>query len=435
MFVRPIAIALALLWVALLGACEKPTHENIDKWKTTEHGPQKLADALANDGLDPDLAAHAGVNLIKLGRDVGVKDELGRMQPARRDAVVAKMAAREWDAARVDGEMSLPNADQVQAKDALVMLRKLDAAAHAQIDVYLIDWFCVASYERRAETGNALGAPVIRMVGPAAGKKLMAVVDGVLTAPAKGNAHPRVSDELLIGLAASGNPDGVKYLVDLAKMKTADPTLQMRALEALYKAYVDPDGEFDVQAPDALVANLASFTAIARDPNAGDAAAYAIKLIRTIGPPACIAPLVALVSFPHPNPNFKLTTSDSALKCGGIPAIKDVVHALPDASYSHDELVGAVIADLGNMKPQDKVIAVLRELLAEKGRIPRWVAIEGLAALKSTADAPAIAAVSSSEKLLGYQGDQSGIDPKERKPDPTLGQRAKELAAALGGPK
>ncbi len=429
MFVRLIAIAF------LLAACEKPTHENIDKWKGTEHGPKKLADALVNDGLDPDLAAHAGVNLIKLGRDADVKDELGRMQPARRDAVVAKMAAREWDAARVDSDMSLPNSEQVQAKDALVMLRKLDAASHAQIDVYLIDWFCVASYERRAETGNALGAPVIRMVGPAAGKKLMAVVDGVLTAPAKGNAHPRVGDELLVGLAASGNPDGVKYLVDLAKMKTTDPTLPMRALEALYKAYVDPNGEFDVQAPDALAANLAAFTAIARDPEAGDAAAYAIKLIRTIGPPRCIAPLVGIVGYPHPNPMFKLTTADSALKCGGIPAIKDVVHALPDASYSHDELVGAVIADLGNMKPADKVIAVLRELLAEKGRIPRWVAIEGLAALKSTADAPAIAAVSSSDKLLGYWGDQSGVAAKDRKPDPTLGQRAKELAAALAGAK
>jgi hypothetical protein len=432
MFVRLISIALLF---AAFAACEKPTHENIDKWKGTEHGPKKLADALANEGLDPDLAGHAGVNLLKLGRDAEVKDELGRMQPARRDAVVAKMAAREWDAARVENEMSLPNPDQVQAKDALVMLRKLDAASHAQIDVYLIDWFCVASYERRAETGNALGAPVIRMIGPPAGKKLMAVVDGVLTAPAKGNVHPRVGDELLVGVAASGNPDGVKYLVDLAKMKTTDQTLGMRALEALYKAYVDPNGEFDVQAPDALAANLAAFTAIARDPNAGDAAAYAIKLIRTIGPPACIAPLVGLVSFPHPNPNFKLTTSDSALKCGGIPAIKDVVHALPDASYSHDELVGAVIADLGNMKPQDKVIAVLRELLAEKGRIPRWVAIEGLAALKSTADAPAIAAVSSSEKLVGYWGDQSGVAAKDRKPDPTLGQRAKELAATLGGPK
>ncbi len=120
---------------------------------------------------------------------------------ARRDAVVAKMAAREWDVARVDSDICRCRTGGVQAKDALVMLRKLDAASHAQIDVYLIDWFCVTSYERRAETGNALGAPVIRMVGPAAGKKLMAVVDGVLTAPAKGNAHPRVGDELLVGLS------------------------------------------------------------------------------------------------------------------------------------------------------------------------------------------------------------------------------------------
>ena len=37
------------------------------------------------------------------------------------------------------------------------------------------------------------------------------------------------------------------------------------------------------------------------------------------------------------------------------------------------------------------------------------------------------------DKLVGYWGDQSGKVPAERKTDPTLGQRAKELAAKLEG--
>ena len=54
--------------------------------------------------------------------------------------------------------------------------------------------------------------------------------------------------------------------------------------------------------------------------------------------------------------------------------------------------------------------------------------IEALAAMKSTDDAPAIAALGTSrERLVGYWGEEQGRD------DPTLGQRAKELAASLGG--
>lgn len=431
MLARVIAIAFV---VGTFGACDKPTHEHIDTWTHTEHGKAKLVDAFEDDHLDPDLAGHAGANLLRMGDTADVTSGLGRMQPARREAVVAKIASRMWDAARVDGDMTVPHTDQIQAKDSLVMLRKqADEATRAQIDAYLTDWYCVRSYERRAEMGAVLGPTVVRMIGPPAGKKLEPIVDAIITAPAigpNGTKYERVGNELLLALAASGSPEAAKYLVDLAKMKTPDKTLAERALEALYKAYVDPEGLFDVQSPGALVPNLPGLVAIARDPAAGDAAAYAMKLIRTIGPPTCIDPLVQLVGYPHPNPNFKLVAADSALKCGGIPAIDPVVHALPDVAYSRDDLFGAV-ASITKMTPPAKVEEVLRGLLADKGRIPRWVAIEVLAAMKSTAAAPAIAAISSSEKLTGFWGNQSGVDPKDRKPDPTLGQRAKELAATL----
>jgi len=428
MSVRVIAIALVALFAA---ACEKPSHENIDKWTHTERGKSKLVSAFENESLDPDLSAHAGANLMRMGDDADVKASFGKMTPARRAALVGKLAARMWDVARIDGDMALPRVEQVQAKDALVALRKqADDTTKAQIDTYLIDWYCVRSYERRAETGAVLGATVIRMVGAPAAKKLMPIVNSIITAPAEGAKHERVGDQLLVALAVSGSPDAVKYLVDLARMKSPDQTLATRSLEALYKAYVDPESQFDVQVPDALVANIAGLEAIARDPDAGDGEAYAIKLIRTVGPPTCIAPLVELIGYPHPNANLKLVAADSALKCGGVAAIKDVVHALPDTNYARDQLFGAVAA-ITQMTPPAKAETELRELLAERGRIPRWVAIEVLTAMKSSADAPAIAAVSSSERLTGFWGDQSGVDPKDRKAEPTLGQRAHDLAATL----
>jgi hypothetical protein len=426
-----LATVIALVFVV---ACEKPSHENVDKWTHTKNGESKLDGVLADENADVDLAAHAGANLLRMNKDLDVRRMLEAMPAPRRAQVASKMAARMWDVARVDGELSMPRPEQVHAKDTLVMLRKyVDDAGRPAIDTYLLDWYCVASYDGRAQTGAVLGPTVIRMLGPQAAKKLTPVVDAIVTAPAAGAKHKRIGDELLLALAVSGSPDAVKYLLDLARMKTADPTLAERAVNGLYRAYVDPESLFEVlQDPAPLAANLDAILAIAKDPAVtGNTATEAIKLVRTLGPPRCIAPLVALVAYPHPNPKFKFAAADAALKCGGIPAIKDVVHALPDVPYERAQLFGAVVVDITAMPPPAQVLAILRSLLAEPGRIPRWVAIEGLAAMKSAADAPAMAAVSSSEKLVGYWGDQSDVDPKNRKADPTLGQRAKELAATL----
>ncbi len=83
-----------------------------------------------------------------------------------------------------------------------------------------------------------------------------------------------------------------------------------------------------------------------------------------------------MVGYPHANPKFKYVAADSALKCGGLPAVKDVVRALPDTPYQQEELFGAVVVDITLMSPRAQVLATLRDLLADKGRIPRWVAVE-----------------------------------------------------------
>jgi hypothetical protein len=90
-----------------------------------------------------------------------------------------------------------------------------------------------------------------------------------------------------------------------------------------------------------------------------------------------------------------------------------------------------VVLDISTMNPREQVLAVLRDLLSDKSRMARWVAVEALAAMKSKEDAARVAQVKGGEKLLGFWGDQSGADPAARKPDPTLAQRAKELSEAL----
>ncbi|NVB78851.1 MAG: hypothetical protein HOV81_10685 [Kofleriaceae bacterium] len=431
---RPIALVFAsLIALVALGACEKTDHESIDKWQSTKKGPAKLKKALADESLDADLSAHAGANMIKKGRDPEVRSELDNMAPARRTAVVAKLAPRLWETARIEGEMQLPAPLQVQAKDALVSLRKYaDDATRTQIDGYLVDWYAVPSFEGRAKAGAVLGPAVIRLIGPSAAKKMMRVVDGIIAAPGQEKMKKRLGDELLLGVAATGDPEAVKYVLDIVRMDRGDDTLPTRAMSALYKAYVDPGGLFDIVPPAALVPNVGTLVSIAKDDRVpGGAANDAVALIRVVGPPACIDPLVGMIAHPHPDPRWRYFGPDAALKCGGIKAIKPVVEAMPDQVYEKEKLAGSVILAIARMSPREQVVAELRGLLTEKSRMARWVAIETLAAMKSVEDKARIASVKSGERLVGFWGDQSGLDPKDRKPDPTLGQRAKELADGL----
>jgi len=427
MVARVLLIAVA----AFTLGCEKADHETIEKWQRTTKGPGKLQKALSDDGLDADLSAHAAANLIKLGDDPAVFAALEAMPAPRREEIVARLAPRLWEIARVEKEKELPDAKQVVGKDALVRVRKwANEPTRQQIDGYLIDWYCVASYQGRAEMGGNLGAAVMRMIGPAAEKRLASVVNGVIAAPGQGKDKNRIHKELLLGLAATGSPEGAAYVLDIARMDRGDPELATRALAALFQTYVDPNGLFAVADPEALAPNVAALVDIARDDARDSQAANAVALIRALGAPRCLAPLVGMVAAPHRNPRFKYVAANNALKCGGVKAIGQVVAALPDAgAYAADQLTGAISGEIARMGPRDQVLAAARALLLEKATISKWVGIETLAAMRSADDVPRIAALSGNrERLVGYWGENA-----QAKPDPTLGQRAKELSTAPGG--
>jgi hypothetical protein len=212
-------------------------------------------------------------------------------------------------------------------------------------------------------------------------------------------------------------------------MDRGDPTLPTRAMSALYEAYVDPGGMFAVANPQALMPNLPAIVEIAKDDAQNPRIANdAVSLIRAPGTSVCLPPLLAMVGAPHKNAEFKFVVVNNALKCGGTKAILDVIRALPDAgAYEKTQVTQEISGEIAKMTPRDQALAAARALIAEKSTIARWVGIEALAAMKSTDDAAAIAGLGSSrERLVGYWGEQPG------KQDPTLGERARELAAALG---
>jgi hypothetical protein len=436
MFTRALPIAVAalttLLVTAALGAagCEKLDHEAIDRWSRTSNGPAKLLAAVTRADADPDLSAHAAANLFKREGDREVYAAFAAMPATRRAQVIARLAPRVWDVARIESERELPGQAQVAAKDQLVRLRGwADEPTRARIDGYLIDWYCVASYEDRAKAGLQGGAAVMRLVGPAAAKKLMAVANAVITAPGQERARNRIGDQLLLGLAATGHPDAVALVLDLAHMDRGDPTLSTRALSALHRAYVEPEG-FEAADREALAANLPGLVDVARDDRmAGHAADDAVALIRAVGPPRCLVPLVGMIGAPHANPRFEYVVANNALRCGGAGAIVDVVRAMPDTGgYAQDQLDRAISGEIARMAPRDQALAGARALLAAPSTLAKWVGIEALGAMKATEDAPRIAALASShERLVGYWGERA-----EGRPDPTLGQRAREISTGLG---
>ena len=66
----------------------------------------------------------------------------------------------------------------------------------------------------------------------------------------------------------------------------------------------------------------------------------AIALIGAVGAPACVAPLVAMIGYPHSLARFKFAAANNALKCGGLPAVRDIFHALPDVPYAQARAPG-----------------------------------------------------------------------------------------------
>ena len=235
---------------------------------------------------------------------------------------------------------------------------------------------------------------------------------------------------MLIGLAATASPDAVKYVLDIARMDRGDPTLAKRAMSALYTAYVEPGGLFEVADTQALAPNLPAIVDIARDDRVGAQAANdAVALIRVVGAPRCLPPLLGMIGAAHRDPQFKFVVANHALRCGGTGAIGDVARALPDAgAYPRDQVERRISAEIARMPPRDQAQAAARALLAEPSTVARWVGMEALAAMKATEDAPRIAALAGSrERLVGYWGERA-----EGREDPTLGQRARELATQLG---
>jgi hypothetical protein len=437
------ACVAALVALGALVGCDKVDHDNIDKWLETENGAEKLKKALKSSDNDADLRAHAAENLIlhPEGQFVEVKDAFGDMEEEEQHAIMGQLVPRLWEKANSGSSDPMKvSQSNIQAKDALFELRQFaDEKTRARIDEYLVEWL-TKFYEGRAQTGRVSGRTIIREVGKAAAPKLLQQARSMLVKPAGAEGERlKIGDELLVGLAWSGDPEAAGLLMDMVIKDYKDDSLPKRAIAALHEAYVEPASGTPLPARDAVAPHIAKLAEVAKNESLpGVMNNDSIELIAAVGPPECIQPFVDMAALPTVRRDFRWTGVQRGLRCGGAAAIGPILDTVPVNNWYERALLEKYIWKEILAAPGGSAVAEqVRQLLASKSWVARVTAIEVLGVMSAGKDT----AAEDAKRIRALAGDRTVLkewwgkpkDGGKKRPDPTLGQVAKEVAGRLEG--
>src|SRR5690349_10913637 len=129
-----------ILLAAVLGGplvgCNKPTSDSIQLWKTTEKGPERLHNALADHSVPPNLRGEAAIAMVDIGHGEEVDTVIASL-PADDRAEIAKTLIPGYAAAMTAQGGAGMRA--LEYRDALFSLRQSVPAADKQrIDAVLL---------------------------------------------------------------------------------------------------------------------------------------------------------------------------------------------------------------------------------------------------------------------------------------------------------
>jgi len=215
-----IACAAAL---AAAAGCSKPSAENIQLWKTTEKGPEKLKDALGDRSLAPQLRAEALNALVDIGRAEEADTILAQLPPDDRLAII--QAAIPLD----EAAMHDPSPEKALAfRDALFSLRQFAGAQEKES----IDGVLLPAIERdlvsgRLRNGRHSIEKMLTAIGPG-GAAMLATVLGEPTPayPTAAELLGRVGDD-------AARAKGAAALVERAKKEKVIQPAMWRAIGAV----------------------------------------------------------------------------------------------------------------------------------------------------------------------------------------------------------
>lgn len=411
-----------------LAACEKVSHDNIERWENTDRGETKLRSALSGDH-DAELRAHAAQVLIRLGQHEHVLAILGGARERERAAILPPLVERLWRDARLEGELARPQPHHVLAKDALFELRELATPSlRGTIDQHLIAWLTGGYYEGRSRSGRYSGRRIIRGIGAGAGAALVEAAREVLARPPDDQGRRvRLGDELLGSLALSGDPKALSLLVDLVEQPQVDSSLPDRAARALRGAFIKSSAATDTIAGAALKPIAPRLQSLAMadktDPGIADAA---VDLLAAMGMPGCLPVFVELVAHDHPNPSFRWVATQNGIRCAGVAGIAPITGALPPrGGYAYTLLDRYLWSEILALPNKEAVAAAARQLLVADSWVAKVTGVQLLGKLQSSGDAERVQRLAKSRTRL------RGWYQQDAKPDPTLGQVAERVARDL----
>jgi hypothetical protein len=195
------------------GACSRPTSENIQIWKTTQKGPDRLQETLADHAVAPSLRGEAAAALVDINRAEEVDTVMAAM-PAQDRADIAKTLEPAYEVAMKD-----PSPERALAyRDALFSLRQgLSGDEQKRIDAALLPAVEASLKAGKLQQGRHSVEKMLTAIGPDSGAMLVRVLgDADAPYPAAAEFLAKIGDE-------SARDKGAAALVARApKIKAAE---------------------------------------------------------------------------------------------------------------------------------------------------------------------------------------------------------------------
>jgi hypothetical protein len=417
---------LGLALAATPAGCNKPTSDSIQLWKTTQKGPERLREALANHSVPPKLRAEAAAAMVDIGRAEEV-DTVIQSLPADDRAEIAKTLQPLCEVAMKD-----PKPDKALAyRDALYSLRqfvppdeqkRIDAAllpvleadlktGHLRQDRHSVEKMLTAigpdaaamlarvlaepdaSYPQAADLLGKIGGPESREKGGAA-----------LVARAKSHTKGKEPEGAIFkALGAVGGPSAVKYLEEKVLGPEKDEAaMAVRALQERRDPSVLP---FALK-----VASDPRADKVIRDEMFG--------VVETIGGLDAQKGLLDIISSDKEE-IVRYRAFESALTAGKAEAIGPALEAFPaSASYKKVDVDDLLVKLIEKMNPSPR--PALTKVLGSASPLARMTAVLALEQVGKAPDAPAL------EKLAGDTSSVKGFPAGD-----TIGKEAARVAEAL----
>jgi len=392
-----------VLVLALVSGCSKVTSENVQLWKTTQKGPERLREAVGDRGVPVTLRAEAAAALVDIGHAEEVETVIAGLSTDDRFEVIR--AAIPLD----EAAMNDPSPEKALAfRDALFSLRQFAAADEKE----RIDHILLPAIEKDLKSGRLRNGrhsidKMLTAIGPAGASMLAAV----LAQPTP--AYPLAADLLgRVGDESARNKGAAALVARARKEKPIQPAMWKAigtlggptALKFLEEKSQDPNREDAVSAVRAMrerrdPAVLPLALKLAGDPKAD-------KLVRdemfgtieNIGGIEAQKGLLAIISSDKEE-MVRYRAFEVALGIGKADGIIPALEAFPvGPAYKKidvDDLLVKLIEKLGPAARPNLVKA-----LDSRSPLTRMTAVMSLEQIGRASDAPALEKVSKDSTAL-----------------------------------